>query len=123
MPKFQIYDKPMCCSTGVCGPDVDPTLPQFAADLDWLKQQGFQVERFNLAQQPTAFIENQQIHQLLSTEGTDSLPVVMVDNEIVSRKLYPSRDMLVRWAAGSPGKQVLPVAKSGSGCCGTSGCC
>lgn len=25
---INVYDKPMCCSTGVCGPDVDPVLPQ-----------------------------------------------------------------------------------------------
>lgn len=31
----QVYDKPMCCATGVCGPQVDPVLPRFAADLDW----------------------------------------------------------------------------------------
>ena len=36
MSTVQVYDKPMCCSTGVCGPDVDPVLPKFAADLDWL---------------------------------------------------------------------------------------
>ncbi|HRX83200.1 MAG TPA: arsenic metallochaperone ArsD family protein, partial [Pirellulaceae bacterium] len=37
MAKIEIYDKPMCCSTGICGPEVDPILPRFAADLDWLK--------------------------------------------------------------------------------------
>jgi arsenite methyltransferase len=42
MKTVQVYDKPMCCSTGICGPDVDPVLPQFAADLDWLKGQGHQ---------------------------------------------------------------------------------
>ncbi len=123
MKTVQVYDKPMCCSTGVCGPEVDPVLPQFAADLDWLKNQGHRVERYNLAQQPQAFIENKSIHQVLSTEGTDSLPVVVIDGEIVSRKVYPSRDTLVGWVNGTPAKQVLPVAKSAGGCCGTSGCC
>ena len=36
MKTIQVYDKPMCCSTGVCGPQVDPVLPRFAADLQWL---------------------------------------------------------------------------------------
>ncbi|WP_417389091.1 arsenite efflux transporter metallochaperone ArsD [Gimesia sp.] len=123
MKTVHVYDKPMCCSTGVCGPDVDPVLPQFAADLDWLKSQGHQVERYNLAQQPQAFIENKSIHQALSTEGTDCLPVIIIDGQIVSRKIYPSRDMLSGWINGSPAKQELPVAKSSDGCCGTSGCC
>ncbi len=40
MTTLQVFDRPMCCSTGVCGPSVDPVLPRFAADLDWLKGQG-----------------------------------------------------------------------------------
>lgn len=123
MKSIQVYDKPMCCSTGVCGPEVDPVLPQFAADLDWLKSQGHQVERYNLAQQPQAFIENPSIHQVLSTEGTDSLPVVVVDGQIVSRKVYPSRATLAGWVDAAPAKQALPVTQASGGCCGTSGCC
>lgn len=118
MKTVQVYDKPMCCSTGVCGPEVDPVLPQFAADLDWLKSQGYQVERYNLAQQPQAFIENKAIHQVLSTEGTESLPVVVIDGEIVSRKVYPTREALSALVSGSPAKQLLPVAKASGGCCG-----
>lgn len=122
MKSVQVYDKPMCCSTGVCGPDVDPVLPKFAADLDWLKNQGHNVERYNLAQQPQAFIENKTIHNLLSTAGTDCLPVVVVDGEIVSQTVYPSREDLAAWVAGAPAKKLLPVSNAG-GCCGTSGCC
>ncbi len=118
MKTVQVYDKPMCCSTGVCGPEVDPVLPQFAADLDWLKSQGHNVERYNLAQQPQAFIENKAIHQVLSTEGTESLPVVVIDGEIVSRKVYPTRDALTALVSNSPAKQLLPVAKASGGCCG-----
>lgn len=123
MKAVQVYDKPMCCSTGVCGPEVDPVLPKFAADLDWLKNQGHTVERFNLAQQPQAFIDNKAIHHLLSTTGTDCLPVVVVDGEIVSQSVYPSREELAGWVSGSPTQQLLPVANPSSGCCGTSGCC
>jgi hypothetical protein len=123
MKTIQVYDKPMCCSTGICGPEVDPVLPQFAADLDWLKGHGHAVERYNLAQQPQAFIENKVIHQLLSTAGTDCLPVVLVNGEIVSQATYPSREELSAWATGAQAKQLLPVARPTGGCCGTSGCC
>ena len=58
MTKVQIYDKAMCCSTGICGPQVDPVLPKFSADLDWLKDQGHDVVRFNLAQDPAEFAKN-----------------------------------------------------------------
>jgi ubiquinone/menaquinone biosynthesis C-methylase UbiE len=124
MKTVQVYDKPMCCSTGICGPEVDPVLPKFAADLDWLKTQGHQVERFNLAQQPQAFIDNKSIHQLLSTTGTDCLPVIVVDGKVVSQCKYPSREDFSAWIDGTaPTKPMLPVSQAGGGCCGTTGCC
>ncbi len=123
MKTIQIYDKPMCCSTGVCGPQVDPVLPRFAADLDNLKTAGHTVERFNLAQQPDAFIKNPEIHSLLSTKGTDVLPVVIVNGIVVSRGIYPSREMLDMWTGGVAAKATaLPIADQGC-CSGTTGCC
>ena len=47
---LQVFDPAMCCSTGVCGPDVDPKLVQFAADLDWLKTQDVIIQRHSLSQ-------------------------------------------------------------------------
>ena len=123
MKTIQIYDKPMCCSTGICGPQVDPVLPRFAADLDALKNAGHTVERYNLSKQPQAFIQNAEIHALLSTEGTDVLPVVMVDGQVVSRGIYPSREMLAVWTGDAAAKPVsLPIASEGC-CSGSTGCC
>ena len=122
----------MCCSTGICGPAVDPVLPRFAADLDTLKHAGHVVERFNLAQQPKAFIENKEIHSLISTAGTDVLPVVVVDGHVVSRGVYPSLEMLQIWAGASPAPTAavapnvarisLPIADQGC-CSGATDCC
>lgn len=122
MKMIQVYDKPMCCSTGMCGPSVDPVLPRFAADLDWLKAQGHQVERYNLGQQPQAFIQNSAVHQLLSTEGTRCLPLILVDGRVVSRGGYPSRAMLSLWATppeSAPATECCggPVNNAGSACC------
>ncbi len=122
MKNIQVYDKAMCCSTGICGPQVDPVLPRFAADLDWLRAQGNQVERFNLAQQPTAFIENQLVHQILRSQGTECLPLILVDGEVVSRSEYPSREVMQTWQDVTTAKPSLQIAPSG-GCCGSSGCC
>src|SRR5512146_2863048 len=97
MDKVEVFDPPMCCSTGVCGPDVDPVLPRFAADLQWLKSQGHQVQRFNLAQEPDAFMQNSEVHRVLATLGTSCLPLVVVDGRIVSQRVYPSRDSLTLW--------------------------
>jgi len=123
MKTIQVYDKPMCCSTGVCGPQVDPVLPRFAADLEWLKSQGHHVERFNLAQQAAAFVQNSQVQQLLATQGTDCLPLIMVDGHIMSRREYPSRDMLTNWVEATTAIGTLPVVNEGGSCCGSTGCC
>ena len=122
MSNVQIYDKPMCCSTGVCGPQVDPVLPRFAGDLEWLKSQGHQVDRFNLAQQPQEFTTNDQVRQLLQSEGVDCLPLVLVDDRVMSRSEYPSRENLALWTGTDLKPAGLPVV-SDEGCCGDSGCC
>jgi AhpD family alkylhydroperoxidase len=97
MTRLQVYDPPMCCSTGVCGPQVDPRLPRFAADLEWLRNQGVEVERYNLAQQPSVFVETEAVKQALKAEGERCLPLVLLDGETISRGSYPSRDELAAW--------------------------
>ena len=94
MVKLQVFDPPMCCSTGICGPAVDPVLPKFTADLDWLRGQGIQVERYNLAQQPAAFVANDLVKRTLAEEGNNCLPLILVGGQIVSRCAYPTREKL-----------------------------
>ncbi len=133
--EVHVYDKPMCCSTGVCGPQVDPVLPRFAADLDHLKEAGHHVERFNLAQQPAAFAQNETVKSILVAEGNESLPVILVDGQVVSRGTYPDRHQLLQFASGdanddaapkataaAPQSNPLPVAGNPGGCCGGSSC-
>ena len=122
MSTVHIYDKPMCCSTGVCGPQVDPVLPRFAADLEWLQRQGHQIARFNLAQQPEEFTKNSTVQALLEREGVDCLPLVIVDERVVSRSDYPTRENLALWTGTRLGEVSLPVV-SDDECCGDAGCC
>lgn len=129
MKTIQIYDRPMCCSTGICGPSIDPVLPRFAADLDSMKNFGHTVERYNLSQQPQAFIENKEIHALISSKGTEVLPVVVIDGHVVSKGIYPSMEMFQMWTRGSQTSAAAPVATmslpiADQGCCsGSTGCC
>jgi AhpD family alkylhydroperoxidase len=94
MKIIQVYDPPMCCSSGVCGPDVDPKLVQFAADLKWLEEQGVQVARFNLSQNPAAFVENDQVKAALTDKGEAALPLMLVDGRVIASGQYPNRSQL-----------------------------
>ena len=124
MAKVQIYDKPMCCPTGVCGPQIDPVLPQFSADLKWLSDQGHQVERFNLAQQPEEFANSAAVQELLSSEGVDCLPLLIVDDDIVSRSEYPSREKLALLTGSELKHPPLSILTNSDNCCdGDSECC
>ena len=110
----RVFDPALCCSTGVCGPSIDSDLARFAADLDWLKQQGVVVERYNLAQQPGAFVEHAEVKAALS-RGNEVLPLILVGDRIAVEGSYPSREKLAALAGVVVRK--LPVA---SGCCGPS---
>lgn len=96
MAKLQIFDPAMCCSTGVCGPSVDPALPRFTADLEWLKSKGIEVERHNLAQEVANFTSNPVVKTALNSRGSKCLPLVLLDGGIVSEAIYPTRDQLAR---------------------------
>jgi len=98
MPKLQVYDPAMCCSSGVCGPSVDPALPRFAADLEWLKGKGLEVVRYNLAQEVSAFTSNAVVKQALNSRGSKCLPLLLLDGMIVAEGTYPTREVLARLA-------------------------
>ena len=90
MKTIQVFDPPMCCATGVCGTDINPDLINFAALLSQLAQQGVMVERLNMGQQPMAFAENPLVKSLLEKEGTDCLPLILIDGDIYMKGRYPS---------------------------------
>ena len=118
MSTIQIFDPALCCSSGVCGADVDQALVSFSADIDWAMKNGAQIERFNLAQQPLAFAENAVVKGFLQRSGAEALPLILVDGEMALAGRYPLRAELLRWAGIS-----APEAKPAGGCCSGSRCC
>jgi hypothetical protein len=97
MAKIEVFDPAMCCSTGVCGPGVDPNLARFASDVEALKKAGVSVARYNLSQQPGAFADNETVSKAMMEKG-ECLPLILVDGQIVSEKTYPTREALASWA-------------------------
>ena len=94
---IEVYDPAMCCSTGVCGPDVDNSLADFAGDVKWLKSQGVDVKRYNLGQEPEAFKMCVPVLTRLQKEGSDVLPIILVNGEMISEGGYPNREQLSKW--------------------------
>jgi hypothetical protein len=108
MKKLEVFDPPMCCSTGVCGPSVDSALVTFATDLHWLANQGIAVERYNLAQQPQAFAASEVVKTALKQYGNEGLPLILLNGAVISKGCYPTRDELARLS----GVAVEPPAPS-----------
>lgn len=117
MPTIQVFDPALCCSSGVCGVDADQALVSFAADVDWAKQKGARIERFNLARQPLAFADNATVKAFLERSGQDALPLILIDGEIALAGRYPSRAELARWAG------VTENEAKQDGCCSGASCC
>ncbi|MGB2832616.1 MAG: arsenite efflux transporter metallochaperone ArsD [Methylotenera sp.] len=119
MKTIQVFDPAMCCSSGVCGVDIDQQLVSFSADVDWAKQNGAKIERFNLAQQPMDFANNKIVRDFLERSGQEALPLILVDGEFALAGRYPNRIELSRWAGIVAITDIVPS----SGCCSGSKCC
>lgn len=94
--KVAIYDPAMCCSTGLCGPVIDPVLVKVNDAVLALKKQGVEVERFNLSQQIKDFMANEDVAGLLHKNGKKILPITMVNGSIFKTGEYSSYEDLCK---------------------------
>jgi hypothetical protein len=123
MKKLEIYDPAMCCATGVCGPEVDPALIAFAADLKWLAEQGVEVRRYNLGQEPQAFAAAPAVIKEMEA-GMDRLPIIVLDGRVLSTGVYLTREQLAAKLELAAKPRITVKADGSSSCCPPkSGCC
>ncbi len=118
MTTIEIFEPALCCSTGVCGAEVDQVLVDFSADVEWAKRNGAPIERRNLAQEPLAFAENATVRAFLERSGQEALPLVLVGGEVALAGRYPSRSELARWAG-----LVVEAGEEPEEDCGSGHCC
>ncbi|MFW5534350.1 MAG: arsenite efflux transporter metallochaperone ArsD [Prevotella sp.] len=123
MKEIEIFDPALCCSTGVCGPNVDKNLLRIATLIDALKNMGIEVRRHNLSSEPQAFIHNEKVKRLLQEKGADVLPITLVGGEIATVGHYPTTAQMSEWT----GKDLVFVHVRQSVCCEEEsrdgGCC
>ncbi|QDO88135.1 arsenite efflux transporter metallochaperone ArsD [Ornithinimicrobium ciconiae] len=123
----RVYEPALCCNTGVCGEDVDQRLVEFSADLNHLTEQGADIARHNLANDPLAFAADESVRGFLEVAGSEGLPLTTVDGVTVLTGTYPTRDQLLRYTGLTQAPVVpagaieLTVAESTG--CGSTGCC
>jgi hypothetical protein len=77
---IELYDPPMCCSTGICGPSVDEKLVKINEDLHKIKTMfsDITVERYMITQQPLKFKENSSVYAMVQAKGKNVLPITTV---------------------------------------------
>jgi len=93
----EIFDPPMCCPSGLCGPSVDPALLDINEAILKLKKEydgKVAIERYLLSQQGQKFMQVPEVLALLKREGVSALPVTMVNGKIFKQKSYPTYDEL-----------------------------
>ena len=96
--KVEIFDPPMCCPTGLCGPDIDPALLDINEAILKIKKEfdgQVKVERYLLSQQGPKFIQQPEVMLRLQKFGVEILPLTLVDGKVVKEKSYPSFDELM----------------------------
>lgn len=122
--KIEIFDPAMCCSTGVCGPSVDPELVRMQEAVRLIQNQApaVQIQRYGLSSEPQAFVDNAAVARLLKTEGPKCLPLSYVDGELVSKGCYPGNQQLEEIVKRAGFEVTLGEKRKSAGCCGPR-CC
>lgn len=122
MATVSIFDPALCCSSGVCGSELDPALVRISSDLAALAASGVSVSRFNLAQQPMEFAAHPEVKRRLAEQGEQALPITIVDGTMRLSGRYPERHELEAWCGvtlASPRRLTSVSSNTGSG----GGCC
>jgi hypothetical protein len=111
----EFFDPPMCCPTGLCGPSLDQTLLDVNEMIFALQRDNFRVERYQMSSNPSAFLGNTEVMNLVREKQMEALPITVVHGKVIKVGAYPSVDAInkalkgeVKWLnlSSSPAKAV-----------------
>ncbi|MFH1906448.1 MAG: arsenite efflux transporter metallochaperone ArsD [Chloroflexota bacterium] len=88
----EIFDPPMCCPSGLCGPTLDQTLLDVSEMILTLQRENLRVERYQMTSHPNAFLGNAEVMSLVREKQMKVLPITIVRGKIVKVGEYPSMD-------------------------------
>lgn len=121
--KITLLEPAMCCSTGLCGEDVDDILVATAASIKWLKSLGHEVNRHNVANDAAAFRQYPEAIEKLQKEGLNSLPYVIINDRLVISGVYPTKAQWEKWMIAEKGTVQTANSRGDAACCSGSACC
>ncbi len=98
----EIFDPPMCCPTGICGPTLDQTLLDVNEMVLGLQAEGLQVFRYQMTSHPQAFINNPDVMRLVREQQMAALPITVVRGKVIKVSAYPSLAEIKASLNGAP---------------------
>ncbi len=87
---IEIFDPPMCCPTGLCGPTLDQTLMEVGDMIQTLRSEGLHVARYQLTSHPHRFMNNPDVLSLVRARQAAALPITTVGGHIIKVGSYPT---------------------------------
>ncbi len=90
----EIFDPPLCCPTGLCGPVLDTTLVDLADAIATLGTEGRSVVRHQMTSDPQAFMRNRDVYALIKERQIEALPITVVRGQVLKTSAYPTIDEL-----------------------------
>lgn len=85
----KVFERAMCCPTGMCGPTVDENVVNFNGLIEKLKAEGHDVQRYMITQNLAAFQQEDQVMNILRDEQLDALPITLVNGKVIKKGSYP----------------------------------
>ena len=95
--KVMIFEPPMCCAGGLCGPSIDPALIEIQNTINKIKnefKESVDIARIDMAMNFNTFLDNWDIFEKVNKQGISVLPITKVNGSIVAEKLYPDFETL-----------------------------
>jgi len=89
-PDVEIFDPPLCCPTGLCGPVLDTTLVDLSEAIFTLEAEGRTVVRHMMTADPQAFMRNRDVYDLIRARQLEVLPITVIGGRIVKTDAYPT---------------------------------
>ena len=90
--------------------------------VDHFTKIGADIRRYNLEENPEQFADNKIVKRFLDDGGADVLPIVMVNNEVVITRRYPSESEFYELLFPDSDLDELDDLDGGCGC-GSGGTC